>query len=76
MHTKDNLLRNLVLSLQEGNELFGATYFSMPLSTVRILKDIADIYDLPDKSSDKLPKLELPQRERNNCSLMLHIWFA
>ena len=73
---KNDLLKEFTQPLPEQNRLFSRDYFNMPLAPVGLLKDIADLYDLPDPTQDNIRSLELEEDYLNNDSLLLHLWLA
>ena len=69
---RSTLLDTIRMELPE-DALFTNDYFKMPLAPIALLKDIADLYGLPNDLTKRSPSLHLDHEDTNNRPLQLHL---
>lgn len=60
--------------MTEREALFNQYYLKMPLVAIGLVRDIAELYLIPNLSEDIIPELQLDTNTKQNVQLMSHLW--
>lgn len=67
-------LQILLHLISDDSRLFSAPFFDMPYAPVKLLKDVAKIYNNPNSGSLMLRQLKVDSSEEDKDWMMLRFW--